>query len=74
MLESSFKRIALIFPIDFHNHFQRNWWPLIQLYRILDNICGLEISFTAQNVIWTPDEQHGLRKWQLQTTGPPAAC
>lgn len=36
-----------------------------QLYHILDNICGLEISCTAQNVIWTPDEQRGLRKWQL---------
>lgn len=56
------------FSYRFPNHFQRNWLvapKAFQLYHFLDSIHGLEISCTAQNVIWTPDEQRSLRKWQL---------
>lgn len=44
----------LIAPLELHQ------------YHILDDP---KICCTAQIVIWTPSEQHDLRKWQLEATG-----
>ena len=49
-----YKYCMLIAPLKLHQ------------YHILDDP---KICCNAQIVIWTPSEQHDLRKWQLEATG-----